>query len=132
MENPRVRRRVDAARANYRDARAVFESRFEGIESELWAWVQRLQVEATKAQRQAMRARDANQHYHTLGVAPGVPLEEVKAAWRARMRENHPDRFASDPAAEAATHARAQEINLAYEELTALLTGRETRRSDWP
>ena len=32
----------------------------------------------------------------------------------------------------AAAHARAQEINLAYEELTALLTGREIVRKKGP
>ena len=52
----------------------------------------------------------------------------MKRAWRGKMRKNHPDRFAHDPDAEARAHARAQELNLAYQELTALLTGRENRR----
>lgn len=130
MENPSVRRRVEAARANYRDLRDVAEQRFAEVESDLWAWIRKLQAEATKAQRQALRAQDASAHYRTLGVPNGAGLDEVKAAWRQRMRETHPDRFAGDPAAEKRAHREAQAVNLAYEALTALLTGRENRRSD--
>ncbi len=130
MENPAVRRRVDAARANLKDLREIAEQRFSEVESDLWAWIQKLQAEATKAQRQALRARDASDHYRTLGVAPGAQLDEVKAAWRQKMRETHPDRFAGDPPAEARAHLEAQQVNLAYEALRALLTGRESRRAD--
>lgn len=130
MENPGIRRRVDRARADFRDLRVLAEQRLEGVESELWAWIRKLQAEATKAQRQALRARDSTDHYRVLGLAPGATLDEVKAAWRQKMRETHPDRFAADPDAEARAHHEALAVNLAYQELTALLTGRESRRAD--
>ncbi len=130
MENPAVRRRVESARADFEDLRREFEERFAEVESDLWAWITQLQQEATRQQRQVARARDANSHYRTLGLRPGASLDEVKAAWRAKMRDHHPDNFADDPEAERAAHEKAQEINLAYQELRALLTGVENRRRD--
>ncbi len=130
MENPDIRRRVDRARADFRDLRDIAEQRLEVVESDLWAWIRKLQAEATKAQRQALRARDSTDYYRVLGLAPGATLDEVKAAWRQKMRETHPDRFANDPEAEARANLEAQAVNLAYQELTALLTGRESRRAD--
>ena len=129
MRQPEIRRRVETARVVIEEARGVFEHRFEQAESDLWAWIQRIQAEAERAQRQVQRAKSAHQHYDVLGLRPGASIEQVKSAWRQRMRENHPDRFAHDPRAEAAAHERALEINEAYRELTALLTGRESRRA---
>lgn len=128
MSQPAVRRRVEAAQARVRELRAEVEDRLQDAESDLWAWIQRLEQDVRKNQRQHLRARSATDHYRTLGLAPGASLAEVKAAWRRKMHENHPDRFAHDRQAEARAHSRAQQINLAYQELTALLTGREGRK----
>lgn len=130
MAQPAVRRRVDAAKARYADLREQAEERFSKVESDLWAWINKMQAEAQKAGRQAERRKLSANHYATLGLEPGATMDEVKAAYRQKMREHHPDRFAHDADAEAAAQARAQTINIAYQELTALLTGRESRRAD--
>ncbi len=129
MQQPRVRRRVEDVKSAVNAARAHVEARFDQVESELWAWINEAQERAHKAHRQVDRARSADGYYAVLGVERGADMAAVKKAWRNKMRENHPDRFAHDPRAEASAHARAQEINLAYQELTALLTGRENRRA---
>lgn len=128
MQQPTVRRGVDTARARIEEARAQFEERFEEVERDLWAWINKVQAEAQRAQRQVERARTADEYYTLLGLKPGADIKQVKRAYRDKMRENHPDKFAHDPVAEAAAHDRAQQINDAYQQLTALLTGRESRR----
>ncbi len=130
MENPRIKRKVTEVRANWDEVRGEAERRFEAIESEMWDRIRRMQVEASRSQRQTTRARESFGHYRVLGLAPGASMDEVKAAWRRKMRDTHPDRFAGDPVAEARAHEEAQAINRAYRELTALLTGRENRRAD--
>ena len=128
-QQPEIRRRLDDVQSFYQDARQVVSDKFEEIESELWEWIQELQEQAQYTQRQVQRARDANDYYRVLGLEVGASRQEIKAAWRKKMHENHPDKFADDPQAEAAAHRRAQEINIAYQELTALMTGREHRRA---
>jgi len=130
LQSERVREGYEAVQRGLKEARDEVERRLDALEAQLWQFVQEGQARAQKASRQARRAGEARRHYATLGLKPGARLDEVKAAWRAQMRANHPDRFAcdQDPAAEAAAHARAQALNLAYQELTALLTGRESRR----
>ncbi len=129
MEEPWVRRRVEKARTSLLQIQRKIEGRLEALESELWARVQKLQEEAQKAGRQAQRRRSSKQHYEVLGLSPGASLEEIKQAWRAKMRAHHPDHFAHDPQAEAAAHQEALKINLAYQELNVLLSGRESRRA---
>jgi DnaJ like chaperone protein len=56
-----------------------------------------------------------------LGVAPDAPLAEIKAAWRALVRDLHPDRLvAAGMPPEFVAHARDRlvAVNLAYETLT--------------
>ncbi|MGK0357782.1 MAG: DnaJ-domain-containing protein 1 [Bradymonadia bacterium] len=130
MAQPVIRERVVKARSTYQDLREQAEERFVVVEAELWQWINRMQSEAQKAGRQAQRRKIAVNHYDTLGVGPDATMEEVKVAYRLKMREHHPDRFAHDPEAEAQAQERAQVINVAYQELTALLTGRESRRAD--
>lgn len=129
MQQPGVRRRVEDVRSRIDEARAAAERRFETVERDLWAWIERMQADAQKAQRQVARARSADDYYAVLGLPRGADLKAVKKAYHSKMRENHPDKFAHDPAAERAAHARAQVINEAYQQLNALLTGRESRRA---
>lgn len=63
----------------------------------------------------------AEDHYRTLGVAPGAGADEVRAAYLRRMREHHPDRRPGDP--DAARTARA--VNVAY----AVLRDQDRRRA---
>lgn len=130
MDSPRVKARVEQVNAALDEAKKAAQAQLEQVEAELWAWIKKMQAEAQKAQRQADRRLSSADHYRTLGLQRGASLDEVKTAYRKLMRTHHPDRFAHDPAAEARAHEKAQAINLAYQELTALLTGRESRRAN--
>ena len=129
MRQPELRERVENAQSLYRETKAQIEARVDSLEDELWVWINEMQEQAQRTHRQVQRARDSDDYYKILEIHRGASLSEVKAAWRRKMRQHHPDRYAYDPAAEDAAHRKAQEINLAYQELTALLTGREDRRS---
>ena len=129
MDNPRVQARVDQARQQLAEVKKGVEAQLAQAESELWAWINRLQAEAQRAHRQQLRRKTSSEYYEVLGLAPGADLATIKKAFRQQMRAHHPDRFAHDPVAEQQAHAQAQRINEAYRELTALLTGRESRRS---
>ena len=129
-QQPKIKRRLERVRARYVETRQVLEQKVDEIEADLWDWIREMQDQAQQAHRQVQRVRDSSEYYRILGLPAGAELDEVKAAWRKKMHENHPDKFAHDPQAEAAAHQRAQEINLAYQELTALLTGREHRRAN--
>ncbi len=52
-------------------------------------------------------------YYEVLGVERGVPLEEIKRAYRRLSKEWHPDKHKGDKTAEQ----RFKEINEAYEVL---------------
>lgn len=56
--------------------------------------------------------------YRTLGVAPGAKWSEIRAAYRTRMREWHPDRFAADDTHHEFAEERAKAINEAYRRLS--------------
>ena len=59
--------------------------------------------------------------YAELGVRHGAPMDEVKRAYRALMREHHPDHHAGDPKKQQAASARSATITTAYAELELLL-----------
>ncbi|MFN3198421.1 MAG: J domain-containing protein [Bradymonadia bacterium] len=131
MQQPAIRRRVERLNQLTEDLRTETQTRVEAwlkeMEAKAWAYIQQKQEELGKAQRQMDRAQKRHEYYQLLGLPDGAPLDEVKKAYRRKMREHHPDRFAHDPDAEANAHDQAQRINSAYAELTALLTGRESR-----
>ena len=58
--------------------------------------------------------------YDILGVDPDMPLDEMRARWRALVRENHPDRMIArglpEEAVKLAT-ARLAAVNEAYEQV---------------
>jgi len=52
-----------------------------------------------------------------LGVQPNASREEINAAWRAKLKKNHPDRVADlDPDFQALAEERAKMVNAAREE----------------
>ncbi len=57
----------------------------------------------------------------TLGVRPGASAEDMKHAYRALMRQHHPDKHAGDPVKQKAASERAAVITTAYAELELLL-----------
>ena len=127
IENdPRLSKRVKDIRDKYDSLRHEVETQFDQIEQELWDWISSMQQEAQRYQTHADRLKQAHRFYEILGVRAGATREEIKAAWRAKMKQHHPDRFAHDPRAEKAAAEQARQINLAYQELVELLkfTGR--------
>ncbi len=58
--------------------------------------------------------------YAVLGVAPDAPMDEVRAAWRAAVRDNHPDRMMARGLPEEAiklAEKRLIAINKAWDEI---------------
>ena len=56
--------------------------------------------------------------YTVLGVAPGAPLDEIRAAWRRLVRESHPDRMMARGVPEEAVmmaEKRLKDINHAWD-----------------
>lgn len=64
--------------------------------------------------------------YEVLGVAHDAPLDEVKAAWRALVRETHPDRMMARGVPEEAVklaEKRLIAVNRAWEAITEARAG---------
>lgn len=60
--------------------------------------------------------------YTILGVAPDMPLDEIRAVWRGEVRETHPDRMIGRGVPEEAVRlaeTRLQAINRAWEAILA-------------
>ena len=124
QDNPLFRRGFEQAQDVVNETRSRIEERLETIEGELWDWIRLMQDEARRSHQQLERSQKSATYFEILEVPPGSDFRTVKAAWRRKMRENHPDRFAHDPVAEVEAQRRSQEINRAYRELRVLLTGR--------
>lgn len=58
-----------------------------------------------------------NEHYRVLDLAPGASWNELRAAYRTKVRAWHPDRFQGDAAAKQLAEDRTKSINLAYKQL---------------
>jgi DnaJ like chaperone protein len=59
--------------------------------------------------------------WSVLGIPPGTPVEEARAAWRALVRESHPDRMIARGVPEEAVkmaETRLIAINRAWEEIS--------------
>ena len=64
------------------------------------------------------QGRQAFDPYAVLGLAPSASKEEVRAAYRKRMQEYHPDKVAHlGEALQKVAHEKSQEIQRAYREL---------------
>ena len=59
--------------------------------------------------------------YDLLGVTPETPIEDIRKAWRAQVRENHPDRLVARGVPEEAVklaESRLMAVNRAWEEIS--------------
>jgi hypothetical protein len=54
-----------------------------------------------------------------LGLAPGAPAQDIKAAYRDMAKVWHPDRFTHDPRLQHKAQDKLKEINDAYQQLLA-------------
>ncbi|MGC9368286.1 MAG: TerB family tellurite resistance protein [Paracoccaceae bacterium] len=84
----------------------------------------------SERQFRSLRARfvpdAAPDPYDVLGVPHGAPLHEVRAAWRAAVREAHPDRMLARGVPEEAiklAEARLVAVNHAWEEISRETAG---------
>src|SRR5690348_16340870 len=57
-------------------------------------------------------------YYAILGVAPDVGAAEIKRAYRALVKQHHPDLYALNPDVAWEAEIRMSEINTAYEVLS--------------
>jgi DnaJ-class molecular chaperone len=62
---------------------------------------------------------DLNKAYELLGLKPGVPMRELKAAHRDLAKVWHPDRFQHDPRLQEKAQEKLKEINEAYDLLSS-------------
>jgi DnaJ domain len=62
---------------------------------------------------------DLNKAFELLGVKPGVPMRELKAAHRDLAKVWHPDRFQHDPRLQEKAQEKLKEINEAYDLLSS-------------
>lgn len=62
-------------------------------------------------------------YYANLEIEVGSDLETVTRAWKRLVREYHPDRYAGTKEREAEATRLVQELNRAYRELSAYLSG---------
>ena len=60
-------------------------------------------------------------YYANLELEPGAGLGALTRAWKKLVRKYHPDRYAADPARQAAATRLVQDLNHAYRELVAYL-----------
>ncbi len=80
--------------------------------------------------REAMAAILEKDPFFVLGIAPGANLAEIKQAYRARARAEHPDKF---PAAERQRQQlRMMDVNQAYLLLLSSLTAHSGEESPAP
>jgi DnaJ-domain-containing protein 1 len=61
--------------------------------------------------------------YRTLELEPGADLPTVRKAYRRLLKQYHPDKFAKDPEKYKAATEVTRNITVAYDGLTALLSG---------
>jgi hypothetical protein len=60
--------------------------------------------------------------FEVLGLSPSATIEEVKEAYRERLKQNHPDRVhGMSPLFRALAEAETKKLNVAYEEALAAL-----------
>ena len=63
-----------------------------------------------------------------LGLSPAATEDEIKDAYRAKVRQNHPDRVHGlAPAFHALAEAETKKLNMAYEEALVVIQGADQR-----
>ena len=60
--------------------------------------------------------------YKVLGVSSSATDDEIKKAYRALVKQYHPDNYTNNPLADLAAE-KMKEINLAYDEIQKIRAG---------
>ena len=69
--------------------------------------------------------------FHILGLHPDATPDEIKQAYRARVKENHPDLAGSSPLSQKQADERMKDINAAYRSILEYKAKEQkTRRED--
>ena len=104
---------IDVAFADGRVSPAE-KTALEGLAVRLGFDKQRVQILINLLKGQAGdRTDDLQPAYRTLGVKPGAPVGEIRAAYKKLMRQHHPDLAAPEDRAEATR--KTAKINAAYD-----------------
>jgi len=59
--------------------------------------------------------------YRNLGVEPGASREDIRAAWKTKIKAYHPDRFAQDPKKQDDATRIAAGLNESYQRIISAL-----------
>lgn len=77
-------------------------------------------------QHNGQPVEESDESHGVLGLVPPCSIEEIKAAYRQRMKECHPDRFENDePALREWAEEQTKTVNAAYEQLLRKANGNQ-------
>jgi hypothetical protein len=111
---PPVQRRLDRLESVVEEVKLNARGKLADFERDFWAWVEQLEsegyIEAPNRSGPSLATC-----YDRLGVNAYASDHEVRKAWRKKMMDCHPDRFAQDPMALQKAEIIACEVNEAYQ-----------------
>ena len=113
---PPIKKKLDQFEEKLEETKAKARIKLSLLEQEFWTWVESLEAEGYIESPQRV-GPSLNVCYERLGVEAQVSNEVLRKAWRKKMMDCHPDRFAQDPQALARAEQLAREINEAYQRI---------------
>jgi hypothetical protein len=111
---PEVQKQLKKVETKIEQVKERTQVHIERAEREFWAWVERLEADGYIENPQRP-GPSITACYERLGVLSSASNVEVKRAWREKMVQYHPDRFANDPVALKDAETKARELNEAYQ-----------------
>ena len=111
---PPVQRKIKEVEEKLEVIKGQAQKRIAEFEQEFWSWVEQLEAEGY-IETPHRSGPSLATCYAKLGVTAQSSDSEVRKAWRNKMLQCHPDRFAQNPQALAEAEQQAREINQAYQ-----------------